>query len=75
MSSIQQQALDVCSAVTSRIQNGGDPSSKENMLDLVTAVQLLAQNALGSTPSVDAPDAGATNVDVAATIPAVDPQS
>lgn len=75
MASLAQQALDLTAAVQTRVVNGGDPGSKSNVLDLATAIQLLAQNVMSATPSLDVPDAGATAVDVSPTIVASDPTS
>lgn len=73
MSSLAQQALDLSVTVQTRMLAGGDPFTRQNFADTLTAVQLLAQNSLSATPSTDTPDPSATTVDASTTTAAIDP--
>jgi hypothetical protein len=68
MSSLAQQALDLATAVTNRRSNG-IVNDTQDTADLAAALQLLAENALGGTPTTDTPDAGATTTDVSINTP------
>ncbi len=71
MSSLAQQALDLATTVQQRLSAGGDPVTKQNLSDIASAVQLLAENVLGGTPSTDSPDMSATQTDVSINTPVV----
>lgn len=73
MSSLAQQALDLAVNVQARIENLDEIDTKQNISDIASAVQLLAQNTLSATPSTDTPDPSATTQDVATTSPVDDP--
>lgn len=65
--SLAQQALDLAVGAQTRMAQGGDVATRANLSDLAVAVQLLAQNALSSSPSSESLDGGDTNVDVSTT--------
>jgi hypothetical protein len=73
--SLAQQALDLAVGVNTRVEQQDDIASKENIADLASAVQLLAQNALSATPSSDTPDPSDTSVDASTTTPVDDPSA
>lgn len=73
MATLAQQALDLAVTIETRINQLDQLDTKQNLSDLCSAVQLLAQNALSATPSVDSPDPTATSVDVPTTSPVSDP--
>jgi hypothetical protein len=75
MSSLPQQSLDLAVGVQTRISQLDQIDTKQNISDLCSAIQLLAQNALSATPSMDNPDPSETTVDVPTTSPVSDPPS
>lgn len=61
--SLAQQALDLTAGVQTRMANSGEVAGRQNISDIVVAVQLLAQNALSATPVSESLDPG-TAIDV-----------
>lgn len=73
MASLPQQALDLAVTVQTRVVQLDNVDTKQNIADLCSAIQLLAQNALSATPTSDNPDVSATTTDVATTTSVSDP--
>lgn len=73
MASLAQQALDLANNTIAGWTNSPQ-NERTTILNLATAVQLLAQNALSATPSIDT-TGSADATDVATTVPDTPPTS